>query len=136
MTKNATSNLINCMGRLPAPANYYLGQVADCGDLPNNVLVFARSTFSTWEERHDSAHHRFMLVVALRGTGELCVNERLLRLNTGETVVLFPHQLHHYINTHEERHWLFLTFEQAAAEPLLPLRNRTVRLTPAAFATL
>ena len=124
------------LARLPAPANYYLGQMAEVRDLPNNVLLFVRHAFSAQEERHDSEHHRFVLMVSLHGPGEVCLNECLLHLGEGEAVLVFPYQLHHYLNPRAERRWLFLTFEQAAAEPLLPLRNRTVRLTPAAFATL
>ena len=129
------NSLIADAFRLPGPANYASGLVADLHDLPDNVLLFSRRCFAPHEIK-DAAHHRFLLLICLEHAGELCLNETILRLGEGQAVLVLPHQLHHYLNPCEPRCWLFITFEQPAVEPLLPLRNRAVPLSPAAFATL
>jgi AraC-like DNA-binding protein len=129
------ANLIADTFRLPNPANYASGVVADLHDLPDNVLLFGRRHFSV-DEIRDEVHHRFILLIALERAGEVCLNEAILRLGEGQAVLVFPHQLHHYLNPGEPRCWLFITFEQPVVEPLLPLRNRAVPLSSSAFATL
>jgi AraC-like DNA-binding protein len=82
-------------------------------------------------------HDRWMLIVSLQTAGSVILDEQLVRLEQGWGVLVFPHQFHQYGEPDAQRLlWLFLTFELASGAALELLRNRPVRLAPAAGHTL
>lgn len=101
--------------------------------LPENIVCFQRKSASELNRpRHGRAlHHRFVLIFALRTAATVCVDDRTLRLEPGEGLLVFPFQFHHYVNPQREALcWLFVTFELAEAGPMEPLRFRPFGLTP------
>lgn len=120
---------------LPEPQNYFAGQAAVVTELPDNVLLFCRRRFGAGAGV-DAEHHRHVLVVCLENGGDVCLNENLVPLATGQALLIFPHQLHHYLNLREPLCWLFITFELRSPEPLLRLRDRAITLSPTALQSL
>src|SRR5690606_37079472 len=76
------------------------------------------------QPRHGRAlHHRFVLMFSLRTAVTVCVDDRHVRLKTGEGLLVLPFQFHHYVNPAAERlRWLFITFDFPKPELLEPLR--------------
>lgn len=100
--------------RLPAPTNYYDGCRCPPLNLPDRVLLFCRHNA---QELQDGSlqphfHHRWVLMVALRGAGTVHVDGRRYRLGPGRTLLVPPLRLHRYERVDRGRiAWLFITFE-------------------------
>ena len=72
-----------------------------------------------------------MLILALKTAVTVCVDDKAIRLNGGEGLLVLPFQFHDYIHSaQEELSWLFVTFELIDVEPLQPLRFRPFVITP------
>lgn len=125
---SAPAELLAACRALPDPASYYLGSTPATGALPGNIVAFHRRLLGPTHV-HDTQHHRFVLIVSLRTGGELCLNERLLRLSEGQACLVFPHQLHHYLVIGVPLDWLYITFECPEPGLYLPLRHRPVPCT-------
>ncbi len=63
-------------------------------------------------------HHRYVLVMALRGAGEVEVDGKPLLFRPGNAMLLPPFVLHRYpaVRT-KDLNWLFVTFDHAAPRP-------------------
>jgi AraC-like DNA-binding protein len=117
--------------RLPAPDDYFSGASSAAPVMADQVLMFSR--------RHSRelggvphAHHRFVLLAALAGEGQVVVDQRAHALAPGRAVVIFPFQFHHYVFHRSTKVvWLFTTFELPSDAPLEPLRGKALALTPA-----
>ncbi len=112
---------------LPKPRNYLVGHAqGQVAELPDNILVFSRRTaarqLGSANARHH--HHRFVLLVALRGTGRVLLDAESRFLAEGQALLFFPYQYHAYIDIAPHQIcWLFITFETPTSEWLEPLRN-------------
>jgi len=114
------AGLVEQVGKLTAPEDYFKG--VDRRDLllPREVLCFARKRqthdvdgwegISTKSGRYDQ-HSRFVLLVALEGTGSVGVETDVWELKEGDAILMFPHQVHYYMELPDEFCWLFVTFE-------------------------
>lgn len=92
------------------PANYHLGRRSGFPGLPDNIVVFLRQNLDlTLPADH---HHRHVLIIALAGGGRICVERHVHELLPGMARLIFPHQLHHYLDVRPPLRWLFITFEQ------------------------
>ena len=121
--------------RIDNPVCYFMGMDAASADRPKNILLFTRSSLG--ESAHiDSQHHRFVLIICLKKAGDVCLNGRIIGLDEGHILLVFPHQLHHYLNVSREMFWLFITFELDAPEYLVTLRDTPVPLSAASSGTL
>lgn len=105
--------------QLSQPSDYFSGK--DWGHLllPQEVLCFLRkkqtdeegwSAISTSSKRYDQ-HRRFVLLIALEGTGQVGVETSLWNMAPGVGLLLFPHQAHYYAELPERFSWLFVTYE-------------------------
>ena len=94
---------------LPVPASYYEGISAENVGLPENIVFFQRHNFRL--PKTVSYHHRFMLIVSLEGSGEICVDEDVMEIQAGRGILVLPHQSHYFMRLNEQYHWLFVTFE-------------------------
>lgn len=113
---------------LPPPHDYYSGVEPFLPVPPAAVTAFARSG-SVFAEQ-PSLHHRFLLVTSFAGRGGVLVNERMIVLEPGCSLLVFPYQSHHYVRLQPgDIDWAFVGFELAGHAPLEPLRDRTFRLT-------
>jgi AraC-like DNA-binding protein len=105
---------------LPVPEDYFAGVNWDGMVLPRNVLCFSRVRQSHeirgWEGissvsgRYDQ-HARFVLLVLLEGAGQVGVETEVWALKPGHAIVMFPHQVHYYMELPDNFCWLFVTFE-------------------------
>lgn len=116
---------------IPDPGNYLAGSTpGQPTALPDNILLFSRKSaarrLGSAHARHH--HHRFVLLVALRGTGRVLLDAESRFLGEGEALLFFPYQYHAYLDITPQRIcWLFMTFESASPEWLEPLRNAPPR---------
>ena len=121
---------------LPQPPHQLLGRRPGPLSLPDNIVCFQRRAASELNRprRGRALHHRFVLILALRTTVQVCVDDRVIRLHGGEGLLIFPFQFHHYIDSgQKDLLWIFITFDLADGEPLELLQFRPFRLTPAAL---
>lgn len=109
------------------PTHYFMGLDAAPLGLPKNILMFTREDLG--KSAHvDSQHHRFVLITAIRHGGDVCLNGRIIHLCEGSALLVFPHQLHHYLNVVKDMFWLFVTFEFDSPECIVALRDAAVPL--------
>src|ERR1019366_8570467 len=84
--------------------------------VPNTLVCFRRTAASSLNKprRGRALHHRYVLMCALRTAVTVCVDDRAIRLQAGEGLLVFPFQFHHYTDAaRESLLWLFVTFELA-----------------------
>jgi AraC-like DNA-binding protein len=120
--------------RLASPGRPLLGRRAVTLPLPDNIICFHRTAAEDLNrpQRGRALHHRFVLIFALRTAVTVCLDDRTIRLDAGEGILVFPFQFHHYIKPERaDLNWLFVTFELVDLEPLQPLYFRPFTLTPA-----
>lgn len=113
--------------RVPLPDSYHVGRRHGRPGLPENVLLFLRQDLRT--DQAGALHHRHVVILALAGSGGVCVDRHIHRLRPGRAVLILPHQLHHYVDVEPPLRWLFLTFE-ADASAHTRLYNRQAALHP------
>ncbi len=137
VTQPANTTLDALAANLPRPPHPLLGRRAGPLVLPDNIVCFQRRSASELNRpRHGRAlHHRFVLILALRTTVSVCVDDRVIRVGANEGLLVFPFQFHHYIDDGQRNLlWIFITFDLADSESLQSLRYRPFVLTPTARA--
>lgn len=118
---------------LPQPAAPLLGRRPGPLVLPDNIICFQRR--STRELNHPrrgrALHHRFVLILALRGSVPVCLDDRVIPLDADEGLLVFPFQFHHYLAPEAERplQWVFITFDLADAGGLAALHDQPFTIT-------
>jgi AraC-like DNA-binding protein len=118
---------------LPQPPHQLLGRRPGPLVLPDNIVCFQRRSGAELNRprRGRALHHRFVLIMSLRGTVGVCVDDRVIHLRGGEGLLVFPFQFHHYVESRVANlFWLFITFDLADAEALQPMQYRPFTLTP------
>lgn len=118
---------------LPSPLRPLHGKRAAPLALPDNIVCFCRrsATDLNRPQRGRALHHRFVLILALETAVTVAVDDRAIRLNPEEGLLVLPFQFHDYIQPErEELRWLFITFEMIDAAPLQALRFRPFVITP------
>ena len=109
-----TPALDQLVARLPQPLHQLFGRPPAPLVLPSNIVCFQRTKASELNKprRGRALHHRFVLIFALRTPVTVCIDDRDVRLRTGEGLLVFPFQFHHYAKPEREAiSWLFVTFE-------------------------
>lgn len=132
MTHPAAPDLSKLVLKLPQPNFQLLGRRPAPLPLPANIVCFQRQRAEELNKprKGRALHHRFVLICALRTAVTVCVDDRNIRLNSGEALLVFPFQFHHYVDSQrEDISWLFVTFELTDPEPLAALRYRPFPLT-------
>jgi len=118
---------------LPSPLRPLHGKRAAPLALPDNIICFCRrsATDLNRPQRGRALHHRFVLILALETAVTVAVDDRAIRLDPGEGLLVLPFQFHDYIQPDgEDLRWLFVTFDMIDAAPLQALRFRPFVLTP------
>src|ERR1700678_2571937 len=118
---------------LPSPLRPLHGKRAAPLALPDNIICFCRrsATDLNRPQRGRALHHRFVLILALETAVTVAVDDRAIRLNADEGLLVMPFQFHDYIQPErEDLRWLFVTFDMIDAVPLQALRFRPFVLTP------
>ncbi|RMD78737.1 MAG: hypothetical protein D6820_09435, partial [Lentisphaerae bacterium] len=109
--------------QLPEPASYFHGvQLPELNGVAN-LLLFLRRRLNSYPQSMPHSHHRFVLIVACRGSGTVSVDGQLFDLDAEEgaqALLIYPKQLHYYLNMPEnDIWWLYMTFEAADDLPVL-----------------
>lgn len=116
------------------PRNYFHGRTHVESFVPNNILLFRRTTGSdlrraTFELR---PHHRFVLIFNLATSGVVRVDRSEVDLRPGEGILILPYQFHAFPKTQREGIlWLIVTFECDRPVPLEQFRGKTFRFDAA-----
>jgi AraC-like DNA-binding protein len=119
--------LLENVGRLPEPRDYYSGLSAVLTALPRNVLLFSRRR--AFGHARPAQHYRYVMVTCLQGSGAAILDGRLHYLDPGEGMLIFPYQAHDYAQfRNDDVVWLFVTFEFGDESCLEALRDVRYRL--------
>lgn len=113
-------DLIQKAHELSQPEDYFHGLDWGHEILPREIVSFFRVAqdhrTSGWDGisakagRYDQ-HARYVLLLALEGSGRMGVETEIREVNEGEAILLFPHQIHYYVELPENFSWLYVTFE-------------------------
>jgi AraC-like DNA-binding protein len=134
-----TVNLIDLARNLGQPEDYFSGLDWTGEILPREIVSFCRVAqdhrTSGWEGisakagRYDQ-HSRYVFLIALKGDGSMGVETKTRPIHEGEAHLLFPHQIHYYVDLPDDFTWLYITFElEGPARQILELwRNGGRRL--------
>lgn len=112
------------------PRSYFQGRTHAENCIPNNVLIFRRTTCSelrraTFEMR---PHHRFVLIFNLATSGSVRIDRADVRLHPGDGLLILPYQFHAFAKTEkEEILWLIVTFECERPALLEQFRGKVFR---------
>ncbi|MEI6788768.1 MAG: AraC family transcriptional regulator [bacterium] len=111
------------------PRDYFIGLPDAPLLIPKNILVFSRQ--KAFDEGTGTAHHRYLLIICLRGEASVIVDEHVVRLKPGSGVLVAPHQFHHYARFSGEKVlWLFVSFELEDVEEFKSFRGMRCDVTP------
>jgi AraC-like DNA-binding protein len=114
-----------------APKSYLQGWSPRNPILPTNIVCFVRRNADLLSNRHlrpRDQHHRFVLIVAIRGTGEVCIDLETFSLREGQVQLVFPFQFHSYAAIQPARIcWIYVTFELEEKGGLQALRSSPSR---------
>lgn len=116
------AKIIRLARRLSEPADFYQGRVNTEAALPDNILVFHRQRPDQLNKHSDAKafHQRHVLIVPLRGTGQVIANARAIPLDPGHCALIAPYQFHHYIAiSRADIDWLFITFTYGRHPPAM-----------------
>lgn len=100
--------------------------------VPERLVVFARvARTSILAEMPRRQQHRFVLLIILKGAAQVCLDERIFRLEVGQALLIFPFQFRHFISVQESSiRWIFIGFEMPHADSLESRRNHPWQITP------
>lgn len=118
---------------LPSPMKQLYGKRASPIPQADNLVCFCRlsATDLNRPQRGRALHHRCVLIIALRTTVTVCVDDRAIPLHAGEAMIVLPFQFHDYMNPEmEDLVWLFMTFDLPDVSPLEHLRFRPFVIAP------
>src|SRR5580693_7301469 len=108
---------------LPSPLRPLHGKRVAPLALPDNIVCFCRrsATDLNRPQRGRALHHRFVLILALETAVTVAVDDRAIRLNSNEGLLVLPFQFHDYIQpAREDLRWIFITFDMINVAPLQP----------------
>jgi AraC-like DNA-binding protein len=135
MSESTTARILSLeklSNLLPSPLRPLHGKRAAPLALPDNIICFCRrsATDLNRPQRGRALHHRFVLILALETAVTIAVDDRAIRLNADEGLLVLPFQFHDYIQPAcEDLRWLFITFDMIDASPVQALRFRPFVLT-------
>jgi len=113
------------------PKSYLQGRTVLHPVLPTNIICFVRRRAEMLEMgrfRSRDQHHRFVLIVAVRGAGRVCIDVESFALHEGQAQLVFPFQFHSYQSVQPSRIcWTFITFEMEKGTGLEALRSSPSR---------
>lgn len=128
------ASLKKLIALLPSPRHPLQGSRTAPLLLPDNIICFRRRSAAELNrpQRGRALHHRFVLILALQTAVTVLVDDRAIRLNANQGLLIFPFQFHDYIEPEQpELNWLFVTFELIDDGALTALRFRPFMIKPA-----
>ncbi|RMD75263.1 MAG: AraC family transcriptional regulator [Lentisphaerae bacterium] len=114
---------------IPEDPDLFAGIHSRFTELPRNMVVFLRRSISTGEFH---LHHRFVLLLVIRGAGGVVVDGDYFSLTPAEGLLILPFQSHYIPNPAQlrKRFWFYVTFEFPTPELFGPLSKTPFQLTP------
>lgn len=118
---------------VPASFDYYSSGIRSNGVfMPDNIHIWVRTGDLGSEPMKQ--HCRYVLKIVLAGSNVSLLDEHSLKLNAGQALVIFPHQLHcNMVNGKDEEtpEMLLLNFLENPqySSSLESLKNRVITLT-------
>lgn len=100
--------------RLPPCPSIQFPQPDGLPDEPGGVLIQRRCAevkINPAGEQLKLFHKRFVLTVALKQEGLVCINDQTFPIATNYAALVYPFQYHHYIVDQSDFFWLVVTFE-------------------------
>jgi len=128
------ASLKRLIALLPSPRHPLSGSRTAPLLLPDNIICFRRRSAADLNrpQRGRALHHRFVRILALQTAVTVLVDDRAIRLNANQGLLIFPFQFHDYIEPAQpELNWLFVTFELIDDGALAALRFRPFMIKPA-----
>ncbi len=114
------SDLVRKSRCLKEPENYFQGLDWKGELLPREIVSFCRiaqdHSIGGWEGisaktgRYDQ-HSRYVLLIALEGSGRIGVEADICQINEGDAHLLLPYQIHYYVELPKNFTWLYVTFD-------------------------
>lgn len=134
-------NGLNAKDRMPSrlesltravgtPRSYFRGRTHVESCVPNNILMFRRTTGADLRRAAFELrpHHRFVLIFNLATVGVVRLDSAETELRPGEGLLILPYEFHVFPRTQrEEILWLVMTFECDRPAALEPLRGKVFR---------
>jgi len=116
---------------VPNPDSYMQGWIPRNPVLPTNIICFVRRNADLLSMRHlrpRDQHHRFVLIMAVKGRGKVSVDLETFSLREGQALLVFPFQFHSYAAIKPSQIcWVYLTFELESEIALAALRSSPPR---------
>lgn len=112
------------------PRNYFHGRTHVESCVPNNILMFRRTTGADLRRASFELrpHHRFVLIFNLATAGVVRIDSAETKLRPGEGLLILPYQFHVFPKTQrEEILWLVITFECDRPASLEQFRSKVFR---------
>lgn len=99
------------------------------GQLPDNVLVYERHKINP-KALFFHQNDCLFLIYCIKGKGTVCLDEGFFDLEPGNLILMFPWQMHCYMNLELPRRWLVIRADWNPPENLYRLRNRLMTARP------
>lgn len=128
MNNNAEKDIIRNMKKLPELTEAFSGVPSSIPAIPHGIQMYYR-TRKTLNTPKRFLHHRYILILAIHGKGDVLIDDYAFNLDSGKCLLIFPGQIHNFTNLGNEIKWSFSTFSIfAGASNLEPMRNRVVSM--------
>ncbi|MBK1875847.1 helix-turn-helix domain-containing protein [Pelagicoccus mobilis] len=127
MPSQTFNSLKKRAGSLPAPKNYFKGFTPSELCIPENLILFSRTTRDELQKRsfESHPHQRFVLAINLETEGTITTDGIPWRIHPMEAFLIFPYQFHQFTELAKDRIvWLFITFEIEIPSILEVFRHR------------
>lgn len=119
------------LSKIKNPKDYFQGLGTHHPVYVEHPLIFLRSIREIVEisPKRKYHHHRHLLILSLKSSGSVIINNQEYILQENCAFLISPHQIH-WFDTGQKRdlEWLFITFEYGCADHLQPLRNVNVKM--------
>lgn len=130
-TQNCSLDIVRHLAmRLPKRSKRETGLILPKVALPTKLCVFARTGAEFMRLGPQANLQEYVLLIALRGSADVALDNIKLAITPGEALLIFPEQYHHYARARGRILWLFIAFSMDAADALQPLKHALVSLTP------
>lgn len=128
MEKENRENLYSYVRDLPEPEDYLDGVSSEIRYEPYKILLFSRYSTSQYIEKDPIVHYRFNLIVALEGSMDIHMDNEIVTMGKGESLLIFPFQHHYYLTASDkEMLWCYIGFDLHQRAGLERLKYRTMR---------
>lgn len=107
--------------KLAEPENFFNGLRIKKGFIPDNILMFCHDSSDL--NKYYGYHHRFVLITPLKGEGKVGLDKKIVDVEPGKSVLIFPYQIHFYPEASSDCSWLYTTFEAEIVEKVMPLKE-------------